>query len=299
MNPMTHGPADPAKPSDLAVRAVAGALMVALALAAVWWGGFPFWLLIMLAALVMLLEWSGLVAAPRRSTGVAVFMLLVLLGLGGLAAGSLFQWLGGYAVLTAGDAELPVSGMHRLLFSLDAHALRLVPMLICAGALLTTLLTFHSRLGVGVIYAGLPAFALLYLRYTPTNGVALILWTFAVVWATDTGAYFAGRAIGGPKLAPRISPNKTWAGLIGGVLAATVAGALIAAVFRLPALLLVLGGAMAVLAQIGDLFESWMKREAGVKDSGDLLPGHGGVLDRLDGLVPVAAAMLVLVAVLP
>jgi phosphatidate cytidylyltransferase len=121
--------------------------------------------------------------------------------------------------------------------------------------------------------------------------LGLALWTLVVVWSTDIGAYFAGRGIGGPKLSPAISPNKTWAGLGGGVAAALAGGYGLATVLSLPTPLLWLGAPMAVLAQTGDLFESWLKRRAGVKDSGRILPGHGGVLDRLDGLVPVAVAV--------
>ena len=145
----------------------------------------------------------------------------------------------------------------------------------------------------GFIYCLLPAISLLWIRERAEfegigSGFDLLIWVFLVVWSTDIGAYFAGRAIGGAKLAPSISPNKTIAGLIGGVIAATVlAGAWVYAV-GLPAMLLWLAPPFAVAAQLGDLFESGLKRQAGVKDSGSWLPGHGGLLDRLDGLVPVA-----------
>ncbi|RYY38980.1 MAG: phosphatidate cytidylyltransferase, partial [Sphingomonadales bacterium] len=121
-------------------------------------------------------------------------------------------------------------------------------------------------------------------------------WAMALVWACDIGAYFAGRTIGGPKLMPSVSPNKTWAGLVGGVSAAAVFG-LVLTMWGLPMLLALATPVLAVLAQAGDLYESHLKRRAGVKDSGSVLPGHGGVLDRLDGLVPVApvAALLVLI----
>jgi phosphatidate cytidylyltransferase len=112
---------------------------------------------------------------------------------------------------------------------------------------------------------------------------------------TDIGAYFAGRSIGGPKLAPAVSPNKTWAGLIGGVVSALVLGLLLWEFAGLPLQLACASPILAVIAQIGDLYESWLKRQAGVKDSGTILPGHGGVLDRLDGLVPVAPAAAALI----
>ena len=145
----------------------------------------------------------------------------------------------------------------------------------------------------GFFYCLLPALALLWIRERAEyggigQGFDLLIWVFLVVWATDIGAYFAGRAIGGPKLAPSISPNKTIAGLVGGVIsAALLAGAWVYYV-RLPAPLLWISVPFAVAAQLGDLFESGLKRRAGVKDSGSWLPGHGGLLDRLDGLVPVA-----------
>ena len=153
----------------------------------------------------------------------------------------------------------------------------------------------------GFFYCLFPAVSLLWIRERAEyaglgTGFDLLIWVFLVVWSTDIGAYFAGRAIGGPKLAPSISPNKTVAGLIGGVICATVlAGAWVYYV-GLPAKLLWLAPLFAVAAQAGDLFESGLKRRAGVKDSGTWLPGHGGLLDRLDGLVPVAiltAALMV------
>jgi phosphatidate cytidylyltransferase len=140
----------------------------------------------------------------------------------------------------------------------------------------------------GFTYALLAALSLLWVRERADDGLSLLLWIFILVWATDIGAYIAGRSIGGPKLAPAISPGKTWAGLYGGVAAATLLGGAWAVTTGLHWLVLLLAPLFAVAAQGGDLFESWMKRRAGVKDSGRLLPGHGGVFDRLDGLLPVA-----------
>jgi len=150
-----------------------------------------------------------------------------------------------------------------------------------------------TALGVG--YIGTAAIAILYLREQPL-GFALALWTLASVWATDIGAYFAGRAIGGPKLAPTISPNKTWAGLIGGMIAAAIVGALIARFGHLPTRTIWIAPLLAVVAQAGDLVESGMKRHVGVKDAGKILPGHGGLLDRIDGMLPVAILVAALVA---
>lgn len=140
----------------------------------------------------------------------------------------------------------------------------------------------------GFVYALVPALALLWIRDRAPHGLELLLWVFIVTWTTDIGAYFAGRAIGGPKLAPRISPNKTIAGLVGGMISAAAAGYAWTELTRLSATLFWLAPLFALAAQAGDLFESWMKRKAGVKDSGNWLPGHGGALDRLDGLVVVA-----------
>lgn len=140
----------------------------------------------------------------------------------------------------------------------------------------------------GFLYMLLGALALLWIRDRSADGFDLVLWVFLVTWATDIGAYAAGRAIGGPKLAPSVSPNKTWAGFYGGVAAASLIAGAWAVAAGLNLVVLLLAPLFAVAAQGGDLFESWMKRRAGVKDSGTLLPGHGGIFDRLDGLLPVA-----------
>ena len=246
-----------ARKSDLGVRVIGGIAMIAVALTCLWLGGLAFWALTAAAAMLMLQEWAGLMRVGRGWLPLLVF-------------------------------AVPLLYASPLIGGVDRNAVALV----ITGAMLVAL-SGSARLGAGLLYAGLPALSLLYLRELP-QGMALALWTLAVIWATDIGAYFAGRAIGGAKLAPAISPNKTWAGLIGGVFAAAVIGALIVFALDLPSKLAPLGGAMAVLAQIGDLYESWLKRRAGVKDSGRLLPGHGGVLDRLDGLVPVAVLVTAL-----
>jgi phosphatidate cytidylyltransferase len=142
--------------------------------------------------------------------------------------------------------------------------------------------------GSGFLYALLPALALLWIRERDAHGLYLLIWAFIVTWATDIGAYFAGRAFGRRKLAPSISPGKTVEGLYGGIAAAALLGGAWAIAMGLGKPLLILAPVFALAAQAGDLFESRMKRQAGVKDSGNWLPGHGGVLDRLDGLVPVA-----------
>jgi phosphatidate cytidylyltransferase len=138
----------------------------------------------------------------------------------------------------------------------------------------------------GLSYVGIATGSMLFLR--DADWVSTLLAFVGIVVATDTGAYFSGRAIGGPKIAPSISPSKTWAGLGGGILAAAAfLSAYANTTGNLRWWLPLAGAALAVVAQCGDFFESWMKRKAGVKDSGTLIPGHGGLLDRLDGLLPV------------
>lgn len=137
--------------------------------------------------------------------------------------------------------------------------------------------------------------ALLWLRHQPAFGRETILWVLICIWATDIGAYFVGRTAGGAKLAPRISPGKTWSGLIGGMAWAAVASAVAGYAFGLGETvhLAIAGAALAVVGQAGDLLESAAKRRAGVKDSGRLIPGHGGLLDRIDGLMAVLVAVAV------
>jgi phosphatidate cytidylyltransferase len=146
---------------------------------------------------------------------------------------------------------------------------------------------------LGPAYVGGPCLALLWLRQHPEHGFALVLWLLLVVWAADIGAYLIGKLVGGPRLAPRLSPGKTWAGLGGGVVAAATVGGLAAVGFGRAQVggPVGAGAVLAFVAQAGDLFESWLKRRRGVKNSGALLPGHGGLLDRVDGLVAAAPAM--------
>jgi phosphatidate cytidylyltransferase len=156
----------------------------------------------------------------------------------------------------------------------------------------------------GLAYAAVIAIVPPLVREDPRLGIAAILWMFAVVWFTDIAAYFTGRALGGPKLCPAVSPKKTWSGFLGGLAAAIVAGAAVAMIasrfgwqppVSLPVVVLV-SGVASVLSQIGDLGESALKRRFGAKDSGRLIPGHGGVMDRLDGFWAVAALMGVALA---
>ena len=232
--------------------------MVATALVALWLGGIALWILVSVAALLMMAEWAELHGATAGQKRLAQYAICVPLAITGpIAAGPGFLALG----------------------------------LIAGAAFFVVIVTQRPALARGVLYCTLPALAVLLLR---GEGLLLALWALSLVWACDTGAYFAGRAIGGPKLAPTISPSKTWTGLIGGVLAASLlAGAL--QYQGLPFHLVLATPLLAVLAQLGDLYESTIKRRAGVKDSGRLLPGHGGVLDRLDGLMPVAPAAALMI----
>ena len=263
---------DPIRRSDLPTRFVAGVAMIAVALAATWLGGWPFRALGAAAAVLMLVEWSDMHRVPR-----------------------MWAWVGGSllaALLLAGTEYLYPAAEAPLIVDMET----LAPNWLGFGgiALLALALGLVSRrlamIG-GTFYVGIPAFALLSLAWV---WELLVFWVFIVTWATDILAYFAGRTIGGPKLAPRISPNKTWAGLAGGVAGAALLGWLTARYFEMEPIFHWLGGPMGLIAQAGDLYESWVKRRAGVKDSGTILPGHGGVLDRLDGLLAVALATTLL-----
>ena len=147
-------------------------------------------------------------------------------------------------------------------------------------------------LAAGALAIGAPCVAFVWLRQLPADGRAMVVWLLAVVWATDIGAYAAGRRLGGPRLAPQISPNKTWAGLLGGMVSAALVGGCGAALGGgLLAAGALAGGGLAVIAQAGDFGESFAKRRFGVKDTGTLIPGHGGLLDRVDGLLATAPAV--------
>ncbi len=164
---------------------------------------------------------------------------------------------------------------------------------------------YHWKFALGVPYICLPILSLGYIYYVNENiSREIVLWLFFVVWATDIGAYIVGRTVGGPKLAPKFSANKTWAGLIGGILFAMAVAYVFAlylkahglipagdeSYYRMMRLLVLSAGGLAVIAQFGDFFESGIKRKLGLKDSSNLIPGHGGLFDRVDGLLYAAAA---------
>jgi phosphatidate cytidylyltransferase len=257
---------------DLGWRLVSGLMLAALAIGLTWAGALPFAGLVLVGGLVMTWEWGHVV---RSTDGVD------LVGIVHAATGMIATVLTatGYSVMAV--------------------------VAVAVGAIMVVLMRLGRSArysGLGVLYVGLPSIALVWLRIDEPYGFLAVLYLFVTVWAADTGAYIAGRSIGGPRLWPSISPNKTWAGSIGGVLASGLAGALFALALRrmghaasihgLTGTGLILGG----IALAGDLAESALKRNFGVKDSSRLIPGHGGVLDRLDSLVAVsiAAALIAL-----
>lgn len=250
-------------PSDLLARVLSALVLIPLALAAVWLGGLFFAALMAVAGLVMALEWTFILRLRRLAQ--AGF----LLG-GGVAALGVTLFFGD-AAPTVWIAALTGVGALAVGLGLAAGTRRL------------------SWVGAAFVYCWAPVYALVWLRGAE-DGLWLVAWILLAVWSTDVGGYFVGRAVGGPKLAPTISPNKTWSGLAGGVGLAVIVGTASAVAFELDPTLsyAITSGLLAVCAQIGDITESAIKRHFGVKDSSRLIPGHGGLLDRVDGLVFVA-----------
>ena len=250
---------------DLRQRALSAGVLLALAIAGLFSGYEAFELMVAAAGAVLAWEWTRLVGEGRfGATGLVVTACVLASG----AAAALTRPGLGLALAFAG--AVAVYAFARL-----------------SGR------EGRRWLAVGPVYIGVPVVALIWLRGDSQAGLESILWLMATVWATDTGAYFAGRLIGGPKLAPRFSPNKTWAGLGGAMLAAAAVG--FAAHALVPAgpsaaSLAVAGAVLAVVAQAGDLLESGIKRHFGAKDSSGLIPGHGGLFDRVDGLLTAAVA---------
>jgi phosphatidate cytidylyltransferase len=148
----------------------------------------------------------------------------------------------------------------------------------------------------GLIYGGAFLFSMVLLRNDPHLGLVVLIWLFAIIWTTDIAAYFVGRAVGGPKLWPSVSPNKTWSGAIGGTMGGLAAGAavMVAAGLTLRPIHAAVMLAIVVAAQLGDLMESAIKRRFGVKDSSRLIPGHGGLMDRCDSLIAASAIALLI-----
>ena len=252
--------------SNLTLRILSALVMAPVVLAAAYAGGGYFLVLVGLVVYLLGLEWASI------STG---------------------RMFGFYpAVVCAGlVGSVALVGFGRPDTAFMALAATAVIVSMCSAP--------DGRRGwsvFGVIFVGLSFVSLFLMRADPQLGRNFIFWLFAVVWSSDTGAYIFGRAIGGPKLAPNISPKKTWAGFYGGLLSSALAGACCAVIFEGSSIigLAILSAVIGFTAQIGDLLESWFKRRFSVKDSGNIIPGHGGLFDRVDGLM---AATLMCAAV--
>jgi phosphatidate cytidylyltransferase len=258
--------------SNLQLRVISAVVLAVAVLTLAWWGGVAFRLFAAALGAVVFYEWSTMAANRYSATGRASAWLLLLLPLAALALG-----------LDAGTVLLTVAAA------------------VLAAVLVAAILRERFGLALGLAYAAVPAVALAFLRGDGIAGLWALLFLFACVWATDIAAYFAGRYFGGPKLAPSISPSKTWSGAIGGAAAGVAAGGIVAVVGP-SSLGVVLTAfvalAVSVVSQFGDLFESAYKRRHGAKDSSQLIPGHGGVMDRVDGLVAAAVALYLAGAIL-
>lgn len=260
--PAAAAPAKPSRTGDLKVRVLSALVMAPVVLGAVWAGGWVFHALIAFGSVIAVSEWTSIVPSARRLPArlMATFGILVAL----------------MVQIVAG----PAAGLGA------ATAFAVLTAIVGGGS-------DRGLLGFGVLYVAVGMAGLMWLRDLPDSGLSLFLFVLFAIWATDIGAYAAGRSIGGPKLAPRISPKKTWAGLIGGMAASALFGWLVALAFAAarPDIALAVGAATAVVGQAGDLFESAVKRRYNVKDSGQLIPGHGGILDRIDGLLAAAPVL--------
>lgn len=259
---------------DLGKRALSAAVLGPIALAAIWFGAEWFMLFVAVGTAVLAWEWVHLCGARLRAfPGLAVPLALLAAGLASLAD----AWGLALGLLGAGAALAWAVGRRPALLPGERRP--------------------AAWLAAGVVYVGLAGVGLIWLRDAGDAGRANVLFVVLVVWASDIGAYLAGRMIGGPRLAPAISPNKTWSGSAGGLAAAIAAGLGVAAALTpgaQPVSVALVAVAIGLTAQCGDLLESFIKRRFAVKDASRLIPGHGGLLDRADGLiaaVPVAAAL--------
>ena len=255
--------------ANLKMRIVSGAVLAAIAFTLTWAGTWAFALLVTVIALVVSWEWGRIVRG--KSADLAFYV---------HAAGLLLA----ICLAAAGYAALGVA-------VLATAAIILIPLVFGRGARLSAL---------GVFYSGVPSVALIWLRSSESYGLAAVLFIFAIVWSSDIAAYAFGRLIGGAKLWPSISPNKTWAGLLGALGAGSAAGG-ISSLFIADASLVrlaIVGLALSLVAQGGDLAESALKRLFGIKDASDLIPGHGGFMDRMDSIVAVATASALLALII-
>ncbi|TIO23654.1 MAG: phosphatidate cytidylyltransferase [Mesorhizobium sp.] len=253
--------------SNLQQRVISAIVMAAATLALTWLGGLPFRLFCAAIAALIFYEWTRMSRAENGATLGFLPEVLILVFIGALVAGLPALWL----LLLVASVTAVVAVAARLRGAAQWEA-------------------------SGLAYASLSGLSLAYLRGDSHSGSIAILFLFAVVWATDIAAYFVGRRVGGPKLAPSISPGKTQSGALGGAVGGIAAG-LVLAIAAGAGNLTMLGLvalALSIVSQIGDLFESWVKRRHGCKDSSNLIPGHGGVMDRVDGLVAAAFALYVI-----
>jgi phosphatidate cytidylyltransferase len=251
--------------NELALRIGSALLLAPLAIGTAYLGRWPFAVVWGVAAMGVFWEWTSLVAgADRRSA------------------------------LVAGTASLASA----LVLAVTGFFLAAVTVLAISTLAAAALAPADRRTWVagGIPYAGALGIAPIVLRADDEAGFLAVIFLFAVVWTTDIVAYFVGRAAGGPKLLPQVSPNKTWSGALAGTLAAATVALIVTKVAVLTGLFAIatLAVVLSVLAQVGDLFESFLKRKFGAKDSSHLIPGHGGLMDRLDGFVTasVAAALI-------
>lgn len=251
--------------ADLPLRVVSALALAPLAIGAAYLGGGYFVLFWLVAAVGILWEWAGLVAGKGARLVTAIGVIALVVATSALISGNPAAAL--LAVVTGAGIAAVWAPINRRGWS-----------------------------GLGIVYAAALILPAVLLRTDETYGFTAIMLLFAVVWATDIAAYFGGRLIGGPKLLPRVSPKKTWSGALVGAAAALAAGLAVAAIAGLPnvvaiALLCLL---LSVASQAGDLFESALKRRFDAKDSSHLIPGHGGLMDRLDGFVTAAVAAVLI-----
>ena len=274
-------PAEPTKKrSSLQLRIVSAAVLIPVAALAAYAGGAGWFLLVLVFGTAMISEWC-LISSRARDPQNPQQRLPAR-----LSPQLVFAILSVYAILVVSASSVDGPGFAGVVVFFVSFVLCLFPL---------PKPDWPRRLWpcLGIFYVGIPCAAFISLRGDPTVGLQQILWIVALVIAVDTGAYFSGRSIGGPKLAPHISPNKTWAGLIGGMVSAAIVGAITTAILGRPSIvpLTVVSAGLAIVEQAGDLAESAFKRHFGVKDASNIIPGHGGALDRVDGLIAVAAAV--------
>jgi phosphatidate cytidylyltransferase len=269
--------ADPARPMpggdagrDLRLRVGSALVLAPAAIGVAYLGGWFFALFWAGAAIIVMYEWTMLVCGEEYRPSVVAGVVAIAIAVGLFVRAATGEW--------------------QTIFWVTSLIVLAVGMLV-VGALAPS--GRGSWAASGVPYAGAMGLAPIYLRSDSEFGFVAIIFLFAVVWTTDIAAYFVGRMVGGPKLSPRVSPNKTWSGAIGGLAGAVLAALVVVYVSGAGPLftgIIVVALALSVAGQIGDLFESAVKRRFGAKDSGWLIPGHGGLMDRLDGFV--AAAVL-------